>query len=122
MVWYFMEMKIFIEDLCFKAIIGILPKERVKKQIVNICVEITYTYNEKGYINYAEVTKFIKTLVKMNCYELLEEALMDIAKKIFNRFYNIHTLKLKIQKPNILKSCKVSVEGLFTLETLNELI
>jgi len=45
-------MQVFIEDLSFKTIIGILPIERIKKQqvIINISFEYNFSKNKKDFI------------------------------------------------------------------------
>lgn len=51
-------MKIYIEDLRFACIIGILDFERKKEQDVIINLTIDYTFNEE-FINYAEVVELL---------------------------------------------------------------
>ena len=43
-----MKVLIFIKDLSFEAIIGILPKERQKEQKINLSVKIKYHYKLRG--------------------------------------------------------------------------
>ena len=82
-----MKVLIFIKDLSFEAVIGILPKERQKEQKINLSVKIKYHYSDfGGYINYAEVADTIMKCVKTKHYGLLEEALKDIAVTCFNFF------------------------------------
>ncbi|MEN5387269.1 dihydroneopterin aldolase [Aliarcobacter skirrowii] len=101
-------MKIEIENLNFKAIIGILDFERVKKQKIIINLSFEYEFKDNEFIDYAEVSKLIKNRVKQMKYFLLEDALEDL-KKILNENYDIFNLKLKITKPAIMKDCIVSL-------------
>ena len=101
-------MKIEIENLSFKTIIGILDFERVKKQKVIINISFEYEFKNGEFIDYAEVSKLIKNRVKQMKYFLLEDALEDL-KKILNENYDIFNLKLKITKPTIMKDCIVSL-------------
>ncbi|MDX4025679.1 dihydroneopterin aldolase [Aliarcobacter skirrowii] len=101
-------MKIEIENLSFKTIIGILDFERVKKQKVIINISFEYEFKNGEFIDYAEVSKLIKNRVKKMKYFLLEDALEDL-KQILNENYDIFNLKLKITKPAIMKDCIVSL-------------
>lgn len=101
-------MKIEIENLSFKTIIGILDFERVKKQKVIINISFEYKFKNGEFIDYAEVSKLIKNRVKQMKYFLLEDALEDL-KQILNENYDIFNLKLKITKPAIMKDCIVSL-------------
>ncbi|HAC71880.1 MAG TPA: dihydroneopterin aldolase, partial [Arcobacter skirrowii] len=86
-------MKIEIENLSFKTIIGILDFERVKKQKVIINISFEYEFKNGEFIDYAEVSKLIKNRVKQMKYFLLEDALEDL-KQILNENYDIFNLKL----------------------------
>ncbi|MFT7859860.1 MAG: dihydroneopterin aldolase [Sulfurimonas sp.] len=102
-------MKIYVEDLSFQCIIGILDFERKKAQDVIINIEIQYDYNDQ-FINYADVAQMVKNLMVEEKFLLLEDAITEISKKISTNFQQVHTLKIKITKPSILPDCRVSVE------------
>lgn len=113
-VSYNMKMCILIKDLNFEAIIGILPEEREKVQKVKLSAEIKYHYRDSNtYIDYAEIADMIKLRVQTKCYGLLEEALHDVAASCFNHFQEITSLTLYIEKPDILKSCRVGMKAKF---------
>ena len=99
-------MKIFINSLKTKAVIGILKKERKKKQKIIIDCEIKYDFHS-NFIDYAIVAKIIKKMIKKNRYGLLEDALLEISKKLKAKFNQIKIIKLKISKPDILHNCTV---------------
>jgi len=105
-------MKVFIENLSFKTIIGILPFERVKKQ--KVIVDITFKYkfnkNSKDFIDYSEISKLITDTMKQRKYLLIEDAISELSYLLKSQ-YKISKLKLKISKPDILKNCKVSVSN-----------
>lgn len=101
-------MKIEIENLSFKTIIGILDFERVKKQKVIINISFEYEFKNGEFIDYAEVSKLIRNRVKQMKYFLLEDALEDL-KQILNENYDIFNIKIKITKPAIMKDCIVSL-------------
>jgi len=103
-------LQIDIEELSFETIIGILPFERTNKQriVVNISFKYFYDSLKNNYIDYSEVTTLIKDICEKEKFELIEEALLFIEKKI-RELYAIEELTLKISKPDILPDCKVGV-------------
>jgi len=105
-------MKIYIEDLKFQCIIGILDFERTTPQDVIINLTIEYDYVNE-FINYADVAVLVKLSMKNEKYLLIEDALSDLSKKIQDKFSKINTLGLKITKPSILPDCRVSVENFY---------
>lgn len=103
-------MKIEIEQLTFKCIIGILDFERVKKQKVVINLRFDYDFSKDNFIDYSEVANLVKKTMKEHKFELLEDAIKTI-KTLLENTYTIKNLKLKISKPNILKDCIVSISS-----------
>lgn len=67
-------MKIEIEQLTFKCIIGILDFERVKKQKVIINLSFDYDFSKDNFIDYSEVANLVKKSMKKNKFKLLEDA------------------------------------------------
>ncbi len=104
-------LKVNIDNLTFKCIIGILPVERKKKQKVIINISFEYFYHDDGqnFIDYSEVAKIVETTMKKNKFKLIEDAILYIRKKLKKQF-TIKNLTLKISKPDILSNCVVSVE------------
>ena len=104
-------MKVYIEDLSFKTIIGLLPFERVNKQnvIINASFEYRYDEKKKDFVDYSLVAKEIKSIIKKGKFELIEEGLETLHKKLYRQF-PIKNLQIKITKPDILKECRVSVQ------------
>ena len=105
-------MKVFIEDLSFKTILGILPFERVKKQtvIINISFEYDFLKDKKDFIDYSKVAFIVKKTMKKKKFKLIEDAIIYLNKTL-NKKFNISNLNIKITKPNILKNCIVSVSN-----------
>lgn len=88
-----------------RCIIGILPKERVKKQKVMLkfsakCVE---------FVDYVEIYTHLKSTLKREKFKLLEDALNFIANEIHALYPQIKSLKLSIFKPKIIKNAKLGV-------------
>lgn len=104
-------MKIKIKNLTFDCIIGILDFERITSQEVIINCSFEYTYKKDMFINYAEVTNRIESIMKLEKFELLEEAIIFIEKEI-DKHYSIKNLSLEIVKPNILDNCQVSLSNI----------
>ncbi len=106
-------MKIEIENLTFKTIIGILDFERVKKQRVIVNLKVKYSYKNQEFINYVELCDLIKDNIKSSKFELLEDALISTADKILKKYKAIKKIKIKITKPDILKDADVSLSKKF---------
>jgi len=106
-------LKIEIENLTFKTIIGILDFERVKKQRVIVNLKVKYSYKNQEFINYVELCDLIKDNIKSSKFELLEDALISTADKILKKYKAIKKIKIKITKPDILKDADVSLSKKF---------
>jgi len=103
---------IYIEDLRFQCIIGILNFEREKVQDVILNLTIDYEYKDE-FINYADVVNIVKSSMIEKKFLLIEDALNQLSKTLQKEFSKINTLHLKITKPSILPDCKVSVSDKF---------
>jgi len=101
--------KIVIEELTFKAIIGLLETEKNQEQLVVVDCKIEYEDKEK-FIDYSKVCDIIEEMIKSNRYELIETAVDDIEKRLKAKFPSMKSLYLKITKPEILKNALVGVE------------
>jgi dihydroneopterin aldolase len=105
-------MRVSIDDLTFKTIIGILPFERKTKQKVVLNISFSYSFSKKNkdFIDYSLVTAMVKKIFKKRKFKLIEDAIVYIEKKLYKKFTLID-LKIKISKPDILKDCIVSVSN-----------
>jgi len=101
--------KIVIEDLTFKAILGILKKERNEEQIIVVNVKIEYE-DKNNYVDYAKVCELIQNQIINGKYKLIEDAIDDIEKLLIKKFTQIKSLYLSIKKPEILNNALVGVE------------
>ena len=102
------NISLHIENLTCKTIIGILPEERLKPQKLIIEAHITYEYEDSPtFIDYAYICERITECLEYGAYELLETALIDIARALKVLFPSITHLNLCIKKPDILASCTV---------------
>ena len=104
-------LQVNIEELTFKAILGILPHERKNKQTIIIDISFEYFYDEKqsNFIDYSVVASDVKKMMKKKKFKLIEDAIIYIRKKLKNK-YSMKNLKIKIAKPNIFDNCKVCVQ------------
>lgn len=109
-------MTIFIEDLKFQCILGILDFERIQEQDVIFQVAIIYDYKDE-FINYADIVQHIKNSMKINKFLLIEDALSNLSLSLKKKFPDIKTLNLKIIKPSILPDCKVSVANQYNFKS-----
>lgn len=105
-------MKIYIEDLQFQCIIGILDFERVNVQDVVLNLTLDYEYKDE-LINYADVVNLLKLSMIEKEFLLIEDALSELSKTLQKEFSNINTLYLKITKPSIFTDCRVSVSNTY---------
>jgi len=103
-------LKVAIDSLTFKTIIGILPFERVTKQkvIIDLSFKYKFTKGQKDFIDYSHVANMVKMIMKQEKFLLIEDAIIYLDRALTNEF-KIKKLKLKITKPDILKNCTVSV-------------
>jgi len=102
---------IVIEDLTFKAILGLLERERNQEQLVVVCAKIEYE-DKKAFVNYAEVCELIEDTIKKGKFILIEDAIDLLVELLKGRYPQIKSIYLKIRKPEILKNALVGVETL----------
>ena len=107
-------MKVQIQNLKFKAIIGILDFEREKAQrvIINSTFEYDFKKENNKFIDYSIVANIIKKTMKKKKFLLIEDAILFLHNKLNKKFgkSGMRNLSLKITKPDILDDCIVSVE------------
>lgn len=107
---YSYRRKVIIKDLIFNTFIGLHDFEKNKKQIIKFNIEI-YTNNKlqpdeqdlNSIINYEDVINKIETITNKKHYLLLETLAEDIFSNLFEN-KNIISIKLKIEKPEIIKN------------------
>jgi len=109
-------MTIYIEDLKFQCIIGILDFEREQQQDIVVNLEIDYDFIGT-FINYADVAELIKSTMITNKFLLIEDALEALSQSLKNNFTTIKSLNLKITKPAILSDCSVSVGNFYNFHS-----
>ena len=109
-------MKIYIESLSFKTIVGLLDFERVTPQELIVDVEIDYSYNNE-FINYAEVAQEIENFIQKKQFLLLEDALLQTSEHLYKKFPTMQILFLKLTKPSILPHCKVALSEIFVFHS-----
>lgn len=102
-------MKIVIEKLEFKTIIGILDFEREREQKIVIDMEIEYDFRDKNFIDYAKIVSFSKEHIKKEKFYLVEEALQNLSDNLKKIYPQINYIKISLKKPEILKDCIVGI-------------
>ena len=102
--------KIFIKDLRFDAILGILEEERKNPQEIKINCKIKYERLKKeDFINYANVAKILENFLKEKKFFLVEDALDESIKRLKEEYPMILSIKISIFKPKILQNSIVGV-------------
>ena len=107
---YSYRRKVIIKDLIFNTFIGLHEFEKNRKQIIKFNIEI-HTNNKlqpnerdlNSIINYEDVINKIETITNKKHYLLLETLAEDIFSNLFEN-KNIISIKLKIEKPEIIKN------------------
>ena len=108
---------VFIKDFIIEEIIGIHEHEKIKKQKIKFNVvlgvdqrTIPNERNKKSIVNYEKITNKLEKLVKNKKYNFLESLAEDSFKEIF-KDKRINSIKIKIEKPEAIKSAgSVGVE------------
>ncbi len=106
-------MTIEISDLRFACIVGLLDFERTAPQTVAIDLRIGYRYAHGRYLDYAQVCERVKRIMTESKFEVLEEAVLSVARQLKHDFPAVETLELSIAKPDILPDCSVRVTKVF---------
>lgn len=101
-------MTIHIHELTFDVIIGLLDFERERPQRVVVDMEAVYEYQD-SFIDYAVIVSLIQDELRSKRYELLEDALLGLQTLIISHYPQIHALRLKITKPDIIPGCQVAL-------------
>jgi dihydroneopterin aldolase len=102
-------MRIYLENLSFETIIGILPEEKENPQRVIVNFTADYNYSKGHFIDYVEIRDMIIEIMNKGKFGLLEDAIEEIICQIYSRF-SINYMKIKITKPDILDNVSVSLE------------
>lgn len=108
-------LRITLENLCIKAIIGILPKERIHPQKLIINGTFDYFYVPNNFLDYRKLRLNLTDTLYNGKFFLLEEALLALKEKICKDFTNIQSFSITLTKPNIFSNCAVSLTMNFKL-------
>ena len=107
---YSYKRKVLIKDLIFNTSIGIHNFEKKQKQQIKFNIEIDINSSLKPsntnlntIVNYEDIITSIKILTQKKHYDLLEVLAEDIFLDLFEN-KNIIKIKLKIEKPEIIKN------------------
>jgi dihydroneopterin aldolase len=107
---YSCKRRVLIKDLIFNTSIGIHDFEKKQKQQIKFNIEIDINSSLKPsntnlntIVNYEDIITSIKILTQKKHYDLLEVLAEDIFLDLFEN-KNIIKIKLKIEKPEIIKN------------------
>ncbi len=99
---------VYIHNLVFEAILGILEFERLKPQKISVDLDLFYTQlPSKAYLDYMEIQELIQKMMQENQYLLIEDALKDLSQILKTRYSEISELFLKISKLEISPNSQV---------------
>ena len=109
---YSYKRKVIITDLVFNTSIGIHDFEKEKEQKIKFNIEIDINPllkasedDLKSIVNYENVISKVKSITHKKHYNLLETLAEDIFTNLFLS-KNIIKIKLRIEKPEIIKKRK----------------
>jgi FolB domain-containing protein len=104
--------KIFIKDLLVRAIIGINPEERVKKQDILINMTLFADIRQAAQsddiadaVNYKAITKRVIEHVENSSDLLVEKLVSDIAQLVLTEFH-VDAVRVRVEKPGALRFAK----------------
>ena len=108
---------VFIKDFIIEEIIGIHEHEKIKKQKIkfNIILDVNQSSlpdekDIKSIVDYEKITNKLESLTKSKKYNFLESLAEDSFGEIFED-KRINSVKIKIEKPDAIKSAgSVGVE------------
>lgn len=115
-----MKFGLALNDLRFKAVIGILPLEREKEQEIAVDLEAIYEVDchdstqgaescNGEIVDYALLREMILDSFKQNKFLYLESALVAIQRAILEKFPQILELNLSVKKIAIFSDCTPQV-------------
>ena len=108
---------VFIKNFIIQEIIGFHQHEKIKKQKIkfNIVLDIKQSFipdekDIKSIVDYEKITNKLVKLAKNKKYNFLESLVEDSFEEIF-KDKRINSIKIKIEKPDAIKSAgSVGVE------------
>ncbi len=102
-------MEIFIKNLKFNTIIGLLPEERKNPQ--EIIVDASFTCKDLPMqVDYAKAAKMIEDILQAGKFDTVEAALLELERRLKGAFPSIEKMRLSLTKPHILDNCEVGAE------------
>lgn len=97
---------IFIEELKFKTIIGLLDFERITPQYIVVDAK----FRAKEFVDYALVCEYLVTEFNNMKFETVEEALKYFRKKFKKIFPTLRYFYMKISKIDIIPNARVGAQ------------
>lgn len=104
---------IYLHNLNTRALIGILPHERIRPQALIISLDIETDFSRAAAdddiahaVNYAAVADFISAFAEESSFGLLEAFAAALCDRLFAAFPLIQALSLNIQKPGAIAATR----------------
>ena len=98
--------EVFIKNLKFRTIIGLLNYERENEQ--EICVSAKFKADE--FIDYAVICEILQADFNEHKFYKVEDALDFFEAKFKAQFHTLHSFSMKITKPHIIDNALVGVK------------
>ncbi|MFP6054752.1 dihydroneopterin aldolase [Helicobacter pylori] len=109
---------VYIHNLVFEAILGILEFERLKPQKISVDLDLFYTQlPNRTYLDYMEIQELIQKMMQEKQYFLIEDALKDLSHVLKTCYKEITELYLKISKLEISPNSQVGASVKIRYET-----
>lgn len=101
---------VFVKNLSFDTIIGVLDFERYTKQKVKISANL----NADEFIDYAELCQYFIDKFNEKQFLKVEDALNFFKTDLKAKFATLKRIKLKITKPQIIENSEVGATLKYT--------
>ena len=97
--------RLVFSPLKVRCILGVTPKERMKKQVVEVRVAVEFNASHAGKsdrledtVNYPDIVREVVRFVNKSEYKLLEALTENLARKVLSTFLRINAVNLSVMK------------------------
>lgn len=98
-----------IEDFAVNMDIGVYNWERVVKQRVLVCIDLSYTCVDKVIIDYAALGSTVAGFLTNRKYDFLEDAARGLVNFLKAEYENVMTkcsVRMHKERPSLSKNCR----------------
>ena len=105
-----------IKGLHLEVLIGILPIEREVSQGLIVNASLEYLYENGDFLDYMLVSQEIASLLWNGRYGLLEDALSEVALRLFKAHPKVQKIWLEFIKPGVSNRAQIGLSASFSRE------